>query len=94
VWSPSSRLLYVLGLVQVVNAAPSRLHWNVAPASFELNVKVALPLFDSGSGVESIVVSGTTVSTVQLKLAGVGSAFPAGSVAHTSKVWPPCAKLL
>src|SRR5262249_28318049 len=32
---------------------------------------------------------GATVSTVQVKLAGVGSTLPAGSVALTTKVWEP-----
>jgi hypothetical protein len=82
------------GLLQLANAAPSRLQWNKAPASFELNEKLAARLFDNNGGVELIVVSGTMVSTVQLKLAGVASLFPAGSVARTWKLWAPSVKLL
>ena len=37
------------------------------------------------------VVSGAVVSTVQVRLAGVGSVLPAGSVARTVNVWEPSA---
>ncbi len=43
---------------------------------------------------ESISVSGTVVSTVQVKLAGLGSGLPAWSIARTSKVWEPSASEL
>ena len=38
--------------------------------------------------------TGGVVSVVQVKLAGVGSVFPAGSVARTWKVWLPLASAL
>ena len=41
VCEPSASAEYDAGLVQVVNAAPSRLHWNVAVWSESLNEKVA-----------------------------------------------------
>src|SRR5438128_187381 len=37
---------------------------------------------------------GAVVSMLQVKLAGVGSVFPAGSVARTWKVWLPAASAL
>ena len=37
------------------------------------------------------VVSGTCRSTVQVRLAGLGSGLPAGSVARTVNVWEPSA---
>jgi hypothetical protein len=43
------------------------------------------------SGPESMVVSGSVVSMVQVRVAGMGSVFPARSVARTSKVWVPSA---
>ena len=40
-------------------------------------------------GPESIVVSGATVSTVQVRVASLASALPAASRARTRKVWLP-----
>ena len=49
------------------------------PASVEVNPNVALVLVLVSGGAEVMFVSGGIVSTtVQLKLAGVGSVFPAG----------------
>ena len=45
-------------------------------------------------GPESIWVSGAPESIVKLREAGVGSVLPAGSVALTSKVWLPSARLV
>jgi hypothetical protein len=42
-------------------------------------------------GLAAIDVSGGEMSTVQVKLAGVGSVLPAGSVARTWKLWLPSA---
>src|SRR5688572_8423652 len=39
-------------------------------------------------------IAGATVSIVQVKEAGVGSTLPAPSIARTSNVWLPSAKLL
>src|SRR4051812_939934 len=73
--------------LHAVNVAPSRLHWNVALASEEI-VKAAGTLL-MGSGCALNVVSGASVSTVQVKLAGVASVLPIVSVAATVNVcWP------
>ena len=45
-------------------------------------------------GPASIVVSGGVVSTVQVRLAGLGSVLPAGSVARTVNVCEPSARPL
>jgi hypothetical protein len=47
---------------------------------------------DGSEGPVVIVVSGAVRSTVHVWLAGVGSMFPAGSVARTWKVWLPVVK--
>jgi hypothetical protein len=89
VWLPSARPVYVLGLVQAANAPASSLHWNVLLASVEVNEKLALVAFVGLTGPSVIVVSGAVASTVHVKLAGVASVLPAGSVARTSNVWEP-----
>ena len=75
----------------MVKAAPSRLHWKVAPASLE-KLKVALVELVSASGVESRVVLGAVRSTVHEWLAGDASVLPAASVARTWKEWLPAAR--
>lgn len=72
-------------------AAPSTLHWKVDPASLEVNANVAVGvvIVDPSAGPEVIVVSGGVASTVNVRVAGVGSGLPAGSVATTEKVWAP-----
>ena len=57
-------------------------------------LKLALLLVLMAGGAAVMVVSGGVVSTVQVKLAGVGSALPAASVARTWKLWLPSAKPL
>ncbi len=80
----------VNGEVQVANAAPSTRHWNVEPASVAVKVNVGvLSLPGLSTGVSD--VSGATVSTVQVREAGVASTLPAASVARTSNVWEPWA---
>jgi hypothetical protein len=61
----------------------------VLPGSFDVKLKVGLVLFVSSDGRDVIVVFGGRRSMVQLKLAGVGSVFPAVSVARTRNVWLP-----
>ena len=39
---PAAKPVKFLGLVQAANAAVSNRHWNVLPASFDVNVKLAL----------------------------------------------------
>ena len=53
-------------------------------------MKVALVLLTAPLGPVRIVVCGATVSTVQVREAGVWSMFPAASMARTSNVWEPC----
>src|SRR5262249_25472540 len=88
---PSERFEYVTGLVHAAKAPPSRRHWN-EPASVALNAKVALDELVAPAGPDVIVVSGATVSTLQVRDAGVESMLPAASIARTSKVCVPCAK--
>ena len=73
-------------LVHATNAPPSIEHSNVAVPSADENVKVGVESLDGLVGVESSVVSGAAVSTVQLCVAGVRSGLPIESVALTSKV--------
>ena len=73
-------------LVHATNAPPSIEHSNVAVPSADENVKVGVESLDGLVGVESSVVSGAAVSTVQENDAGVESVFPAGSTARTSNV--------
>jgi hypothetical protein len=77
-----------LGEVHASNAAPSSEHSNLEFGSLAEKVNLADVLTVVASGPEPIVVSGGTVSgsSVQVWLAGVGSALPASSTARTSKV--------
>ena len=77
-----------MGDTQAANAAASSLHSNVAPASL-LKAKLASLLVEGLAGVLASVVSGAVVSTVQVWLAGVGSAVPPLSMALTANVWEP-----
>ena len=71
--------------------AASSAHSNVAPAGFDVKLKLALVLVVDAGGDEVIVVSGGTGAViVQLKVAGVGSV-PAALTARTWNVWPPSA---
>ena len=68
---------------------PSRWHWNVAPLSGESNENDALVTWTNPLGPELMWTTGGVVSTVHEKVAGAVLWFPAGSVAHTEKVWSP-----
>src|SRR3712207_521880 len=57
----------------------------------EENTKVGVLSFVGPVGPESMFVCGIVVSTVKVRLAGVGSTFPAGSIARTSIVCSPSA---
>jgi hypothetical protein len=87
VWLPSARPLYEAGDVHAEKAPPSSLHWKVEACSEDVNEKLAAELPDGFGGCDVIVVSGATVSIVQVKLGGLGSTFPTPSVARTVKVW-------
>ena len=63
------------------------------PASVPLKLNDAEPLALGFDGLVSIVVLGAEVSTVQVKVAGVGSTLPTLSIARTSNVWLPSARL-
>ena len=76
---------------QAANGAPSSEHANVAPVSVAVNAKLALPLVVVAGGADEISVSGATVSTVNARVAGVPSPFPAASVAQTENVCGPSA---
>ena len=73
---------------------PSRLHWNVDPASLEVKLKDAFVLLAGFGGPEVTVVSGAARSTTQERLAALASTFPAGSMARTWNVWLPAVRLV
>ncbi len=81
----------VNGELQDANAAASTRHWKVEPASFEVNENVGVLSLVVPLGPAVIVVSGGVVSTLNARLAGVGSVLPAVSVARTSNVCAPSA---
>ena len=64
-------------------AAASRRHWNVEPSSVAVKLKVGVLSLVVLDGPLVIVVSGGVVSTVNARVAGVGSVLPAGSMART-----------
>ena len=74
--------------------AESRRHSKEEPGSSAEKPKLGLELEVVPVGPESIWVSGAPESIVKLREAGVGSVLPAGSVALTSKVWLPSARLV
>ena len=80
-----------MGDAQVLKAAPSRLHSNVAPDLLDEKVNVTELSLTAPDGPEVIVVS-TGASTVQVLLAGVASMLPAPSLARAWKLWLPSAK--
>src|SRR5688500_11161476 len=61
---------------------------NVESGSVEWNSMVAHGLFVNGGGSRSTTAPGATVSTVNGRVAGVGSVFPV-CVARTEKVYRP-----
>ena len=79
----------------------SSLHWKLAPDSLAEKAKPASLALEVPEGPESIEVSGAVVSgggggtssTVQLWVAGLGSTFPAASVARTENWWGPRTRL-
>ena len=78
--------------MQPAQTPPSSWHSKVEPGSVAVNENDALVAFVGSAGVEVIDVSGGVVSIVQVKLAGLASVLPAGSVARTSTVWEPAAR--
>jgi hypothetical protein len=80
------------------NAPPSSAHSNVEPSSLAEKRNVACVAELRVVGPDRIVVSGGVVSfgtwTVQVWLAGDGSTCPSASIARTSTVCGPTARLL
>jgi hypothetical protein len=64
-------------------------HWKPAPGSLEVYVNEAEVLLVGPVGPPVRVVSGASVSTVQVLVAGEASTLPAVSRATTWKVWEP-----
>jgi hypothetical protein len=93
-WEPSESAGDVLGELQKEKAAESKRHWKLEPGSLEAKVKVGVRSLVGPAGPAVIVVSGTAVSTVKEREAGVGSVLPTASMARTSKLWGPSAREL
>jgi hypothetical protein len=93
VWLLLPRPAYAFGDVQAANAVASSEHSNVEPVSVEVNEKLTEPDVVPDGPLE-IVVSGATVSTVQLAEAGEGSTLFDVSIARTWNVWAPCPRLV
>ena len=74
--------------------AESRRHSKEEPGSSDEKPKEGLGLEVVPVGPESIWVLGAPVSIVKAREAGVGSVLAAPSVALTSKVWLPSARLV
>jgi uncharacterized cupredoxin-like copper-binding protein len=89
VCAPSVSPVIVYGLLQLTNDPVFSRHWNVEPVSVELKVNVTLVALMTPVGPLRIDVSGGVASTVQLRVAGVGSTFPTASMARTLKVYTP-----
>ena len=79
--------------MQESQPALSSRHWKLLD-SLPSNEKVALVCCVGEFGVAVMVVLGATVSTVQLRSAGLGSTFCAMSFARTSNVCGPSARLV
>ena len=95
VCAPELRFEYDLGEEHEAQVPVSILHSNVDPALLDEKLNEGLA-FDVGpAGPESICVSGSPVSSVMLndRVAGLGSVLPGPSVARTSKVCGPGARL-
>jgi hypothetical protein len=91
VCEPTASPEYAAGDVQAANAPPSSAHANDEPPSLDVNDNVAPCANVVAAGALVIVVSGASVSTVQVRDAGVGSTLPAPSFARTRNVCDPCA---
>src|SRR5690349_6920466 len=91
VWLPSDSPEALWPELHGWAAAPSKVHRKPAPASLEVKAKVAPLESTVPLGAEVSVVSGATVSTVQLRPEGA-LALPAASRARTEKVCAPSAR--
>ena len=77
------------GLLQLALAPASSLQLNVVPVLLDVKPNVALVALVGFAGAAVIAVSGAVVSTTHVKDAGLGSMFPAESMARTSNVCEP-----
>src|SRR5262245_55757878 len=91
--APSASPLSACGDVQAANAAPSRLHSNVAVARLAVNAIVAAPLFATTPGFCVIVVTGRGPLTAHWYVAGLESRCPPAT-ARTANVCEPSARPL
>src|SRR5215210_4134395 len=90
-WAPSASDAVVTGVEHEPHAPPSTRHSNVESAWLAEKANVGVESLVGPDGPLSMVVFGAAVSTVKPREAGVGSTFPAGSVARTSNVCAPSA---
>src|SRR3954452_5702307 len=90
---PSASGLRIFTEVQGTNAAPSTLHWNVAPGSFELNAKLGVLSLIGPLGPDVMCVSGGVASTTKLRAAGVESGVWPLLRARTEKACVPLASV-
>jgi hypothetical protein len=61
---PAAKPVKFRGLVQAANAAVSNRHWNVLPASFDVNEKLAVVAVVTAAGLPVMLVSGGVISAV------------------------------
>ena len=87
---PDGREEKAFGELQATQMPASSLHWKREKPSVEENEKLALELVTVPLGPEPMLVFGGVMSVeavpsliIQLRLAGVGSTFPAASLART-----------
>ena len=85
VWLPDASPEYDFGVVHAVNPPASSWHSNV-PVFVDVKVNDADVLDVGFDGCNVMVVLGAKVSIVQVNDAGVGSTFPAASIARTWNV--------
>jgi hypothetical protein len=72
-----------------VDLAQEAWHWKLDPDSVAEKPKLGEEDLVAPDGPLPIVVSGATVSTVNVRVAGEASWLPTGSVARTRNVWEP-----
>src|SRR5262249_40397788 len=86
VCGPCARPVSAAGEVHAVSGAPSRLQPNVEPGSLDVDDRLAVAIGSVPLGPAVIAVSGGVRSTVQLRVAGVGSTLPTASLTRTAKL--------
>jgi hypothetical protein len=92
VCGPSARPEYDFGDVHAAHAPASSLHSKPAPDSGDENANDAELDATVPAGPLESEVSGATVSTVHVLVAGEASTLPDESVARTENVCAPCAR--